>query len=265
MTGYTLEPGEEENLAPEDGDGAVWWLLVESGDVRISTTRSYLDDGILIQRDYVARVAQPPGEELNAKAVGSSTAELELNQLGDSSPSPNLQVSLQPRRTLEVSGEVSSDVTDRQGRNLGKTRLMDSSNTLIDSSNPFPVDASSGGTVPVEQQTPVSLEGETGEQVTPMDLNDWNGLHSETTSANNRVGVANNQRAATETAVAYDSSGAATLEIYVSTPTGAEYLYHTESIGSASQDVLRFTTAFPQVEAVMDANVNSLTVVTRGT
>lgn len=171
MTSRTIASGDSETVVQEAATGQDFAVLVKDYPVRFSTSRQYVERGTRFEDGDRAIVHLPPGEELVAYGDGAGQVTLELypqgvNALG---ASDDLQFTHLPGKKMTVSGSVDSDVTSRQGRNLGKTRLMDSGNALIDATNPLPttVEASAAAGLAVEQQTPVGVEDSTGTQVDP--------------------------------------------------------------------------------------------------
>lgn len=275
MTSTTVAQGDEANLSGADPNGNVWWLLVQGGDIRLSLSRNYVSDGLLIEQDYVARVAQPAGEELNVRAVGSNAADLELSKLADSSPASHLQVSLQPRRTLEISGTVTADVSDRSGRNVGKARLMDSAGALIDPATETTLSSvvDTGGANPVfrtDQQGPVSIQDSGLSTVDPHNPGHFEELHD------NATGTGAAAAADVDTprtyhsnlwAVFVDVSGGATVTVEAEHPvagTTSWAQYDTVSYSGATTDVIIFRSPFERHRAYVDANLNHLVLSTRG-
>lgn len=184
-------------------------------------------------------------------------------------------VAVQEDTPLDVSATtVPVDVTDQQGRNLGKARLMDSSGTLLtpakdstlSSTLSREVAAWSAGTLPVEQQTPVSLEDTTGAAVNPAQDVDGSSTSATTsTTGKSNAAAVSVPDGRTSVTAAWDVSGAATVTVEVSPDGGATwYQEFTTSPSAAEVATHNFTTGFDDVRVYVDANLNNASIGAKG-
>lgn len=164
--------------------------------------------------------------------------------------------------------------TDRASRNLGKTRLMDKNEVLINPATESTLSSTlsreiatwSAGTLPVEQQTPVGLEDNGGVQVDPAENVDGlsaAGVAGGTGSANAAAISVPDGR--TDVTAAWDISGAADITVEVSPDGGNTWYQETLlSPGSAETGTYNFTTGFDDVRVYVSANLNSAHIGAKG-
>jgi hypothetical protein len=175
---------------------------------------------------------------------------------------------------LDVSAAtVETDLTSQTGRNLGKARLMDSSETLIDPATETTLSAladalasNAGDQLRVEQQTPIGVEDSTGSQVDPAENVDGTSTSSSTRSTGEEnAATASVPDGRTNVTAAWDISGAATISIEVSPDGGGTwYTEHTAEPGSAESATFNFSTGFDDVRVYVDSNLNSASIGAKG-
>lgn len=146
----------------------------------------------------------------------------------------------------------------------------------LTASQPRGIDSWTAGTVPVEQQTPLSVETPTPinvsaatvpvEQQTPVDVDN----SATVTDSDSGLGAANaasvtlgSHRKLMDIHVA--TTGAATLTVEVSPDGGATWLtFHEIAYSEATTEVEQYECAFADVRAHLDANRTGVTISAKG-
>jgi len=217
------------------------------------------------------------------------------DMVGADKPADQLKVSIVDQ---ETSPEV--DVVDRAGRTLGTVSvdqlpepvttdladaLASNANDTVRVASPSPLDVSAS-TVPVEQQTPVEIGTWSGgtlpvDQQGVLDVSSRDSRNlgdvdvtaltdaapiSDSTSATGSGSAAMLDLGALRKDVDlyYDTSGAAKITIEVRQDGGTWRQFQTISPSAAETDVAQIDTAYEQVRAYIDANVNTLELVSKG-
>lgn len=252
---YTLTPGETERIIPQSGAGSVYLARIDGADVRVHQSDEYAPDGVLLEEGDVANMAVPNGRPLYAYNSGTADATVELDLLQGNYDGGRLRIDLQPRRIVDVEGNVEADVSDRTGRNLGKARLMDSSETLIDGSNPLPTDVKTdgpeGGLSPLLSEDAFQVQAQSTNTAGSADAAEILGL---------------NLGAETLFECQFSLNGAADVVIETRGPQLQNWTeYHRESYGGATTDVLLFDTPATGIRAYATANLDGLELMGRGT
>lgn len=172
------------------------------------------------------------------------------------------------------SDQLQTALVDRAGRNLGKTRLMDSSETLVDPATESTLSSElsreiatwTAGTLPVEQQTPVGVEDTTGSQVDPLDSSDRTSVSDVSTS----TGAANAARVdlgdhRAFVSVGWDLSGAATITVEGSNDGGSTWHPIRQfSPSSGEIDGVDLTAGWQEVRVYADSNLNEVNIAGKG-
>lgn len=140
---------------------------------------------------------------------------------------------LTPKQTIRaVSDSVEFDVSSRSGRNLGKSRLMDSAGVLVD-----PLHEGSGA---------------------------FRSATDSGTGAGNAATVTTGP-VRTNVDVFVDTSGSATLTVEVSPDDGSTWRYlDTVSYSSSTTEMEQYDTVYPDVRAYLDQNRNVVELATGG-
>jgi hypothetical protein len=246
---YAYDPTTERFVALEvNGQGE----LVISGAVSISGTATVQEDTPLdvsaatvpVEQQTPVSVEDSTGTQVNPATDSTLASELVREIATWSAGVLPIQedtpldvsaatLSVQEDTPLDVSAAaVQADVTDQQGRNLGKARLMDSANSLID-----PAQNLSGGST-------TASAGGTGSANAAM------------------ITVPDGCRTVT---VGYDTSGTATVTVEVSPDGGATWYEHsTFSPSEAANAAETVTVGFDDVRAYIDQNHNSLHIGAKG-
>lgn len=169
-----------------------------------------------------------------------------------------------------TSGDV--NVEDRAGRVLGKTRLMDSSETLVDPATEGTLSSElsreiatwNAGTLPIQEDTPLDVSAAT--VPTDAENSDGSSVSASTaaTGSGNAAAISVPDGRTTCTA-AWDVSGAATVTVEVSPDGGATwYQEHSAGPSEAVTGTHTFTTGFDDVRVYVDANLNSASIGAKG-
>ncbi|WP_436929075.1 hypothetical protein [Halosimplex halobium] len=134
---------------------------------------------------------------------------------------------------LDVSAEtITADLTSRQGRNVGKARVMDSTNTLVDPARNVDGASSSATTTSAGSGNPASVSVPDGR---------------------------------TDVTAAWDVSGSATVTVEVSPDGGTTwYREHQASPDSAESSTYNFSTGFDDARISVDQNLNSASIGAKG-
>jgi len=131
MTTIELSSGDTDQIIPNDQANREYLMSVSGSSVLIGHSERYAKDGTEIKAGDRVSLSNLQGDSLYAYAP-SGAATIEIDEA-------SADVTYMPRSStanvtrLETVEEVlSSDVSDRSARELGKARLEDSSGTLID-------------------------------------------------------------------------------------------------------------------------------------
>jgi hypothetical protein len=140
---------------------------------------------------------------------------------------------VQEDTALDVSGAtVTTDLTSQTGRNLGKARLMDSGEVLVD---------------PAENVDGASTASTT------------------TATGSGSAAAVSVPDGRTAVTAAWDLSGSATVTVEVSPDGGTNwYQEYQVSPGSAETNTINFTTGFDDVRVFVDQNLNRASIGAKG-
>jgi len=175
MGSYSINSGETKRLAEVNHPGEDYLLRVSGDDIRLSLSRNNADRGTVVFSGDRAECRVPPNSELHGFGEGGTTATVEVypNGVNNRAAGDELLITYRPSSTVNISG--SADVSDRAGRVLGRTRIADSSQTLIDDTNPFPVDIRDDNAGGVE----VSDDGNFSATVTDSAHDNYGSIHTD--------------------------------------------------------------------------------------
>jgi len=228
----TAEDPQTGELKPIQGDQGVLRVnLVTGGGERLTDALDSVGDDEL-------RIA-PPGKldvDLAAQSVASVTVTDDGNLAIASLPEP-----------LDVS-DAEVDV-DLNTQTVSPITVTDDGNLAIASYN--------GGTLPTEQQTPVAIENSDGTNIDPLAAQNVSVLEDSTATAGNNVTFQlGGLRKDVDLFV--DVSGPAMLTVEVRQSGGSWRQFDAISYSSATTEVEQYSTAFAELRARVDQNLNAL-------
>lgn len=167
----------------------------------------------------------------------------------------------------------SIDVEDRAGRVLGKTRLMDASETLVDPATEGTLSSElsreiatwSAGVLPVSQDGPVEI-GTWSAGALDVEGSDGSSVSASTTATGSGEAAAVSiPDGRTTCTAAWDVSGAAVVTVEVSPDGGTTwYQEHSAEPAEAQTGTHTFTTGFDDVRVYVDTALNSASIGAKG-
>lgn len=230
-------------------------------DLIIESTKQYSDEGNLLRAGQRHKLTKITSDEVYATAVDGTTSLVINPAVAD--------VEAQAERVVEIDGDVSIsgldniDVSDRQGRKIGKARLMDSDGVLIDpatgdvsAEQPREVETWNAGTLPVDAGTARKITewtaGILSVEAAAGPITD----QTTTTGASNAAELQLGQRSQVD--VAYDLSATATVTVEASSD-GSTWRQR-EQISTDGEGTILINCAFEYVRAYADSNLNSIEI-----
>ena len=247
-----IEPGEpEEVISERDAKQGIPYIVEVSGDnpVRYAHNKRYADQGATLSAGQSHTLSNFRGKAIYLAAFNGATSVRAFPA--------GAEFDSQPQKEVIVEGSVSIDsdvnVTDRAGREIGKARMQDSGGTLIDpaTSNdvtgeqPREVATWSAGTLSTDPGT-VAVEAANGPSTD----------RTTATGASNAAALQLGERESVD--VAYDLAGDATVTVEVRRDGGN--WHERESNTYSGEGVILISTAFTEIRAYADSNLNEIEV-----
>ena len=275
VTGQTqidLDDGEVERIIrDEEANRAYLVEVTGSNPVRVGHTKRYARDGNTLSGRQTHTVSNLRGQELYAAAFDGPTSIRVRVAAADVDSQP-------PKDVTILEGDVriadDLDISDRPGREIGKSRLQDSDGVLIDPATDGTLSEtlprSIEGSITVDDYTgsdlPVSVEiaeiTEYSGSTLPVDVTETDPIHDTTTGTGDTSAATLQLDKRSNVDVAYDLSGSASVTTEVSTD-GSTWLFR-DAIDTDGEGSILMTVAFPYVRVYADSNVNQITIAAKG-
>lgn len=246
-------------ITDDQGNQTYLVEVVGANNIRVSHSKRYANDGTTLSAGQTHTVSNLRGERLYAAAYDGPTAIRVREASADVQSQPEKEVSV-------IDGSVtisdSLDISNREGREIGKARLQDSAGTLIDPATSSDIQATQPREVTNSVAVdPIEVTDYTGSAV-PTDTTGTDPISDQTASngVSNAAELTLGKRMATD--VLYDVSAETDIVVEVSTD-GSTY-QERERITSSGTGNILLTIAFEYVRAYAVSNTNSVTIAAKG-